>query len=207
MREKIWKGFYVLEGIDGSGKTTCMELLKGRAAREGAGNVAFTSEPTDRGRAMLALMARDGGPHPDTACHVYAADRSGHLYGKGGVREALDAGLAVFCDRYLFSSIVYQGLLGDPVLPEEINKRFPLPEAVLWLDIGADEAMERIARRGKPRPAAESAEFLREARELYGSLFFNWEEAGTAMRIVRVDASRPPEEVADIAWRETLGRR
>lgn len=207
MNNPVWKGFYVLEGIDGAGKSTCMELLREKAETEGVRNVAFTAEPTRRGRDMLAMMRRDAEPRADTLAFLFAADRNEHLYGNGGIREMLGAGCPVFCDRYLFSSIVYQGLSGDPVLPEAINKRFPLPEAALWLDVKADVAMARIARRGKAPTPFESADFLREAGELYESLFCNWGESGTAMRIVRIDASLPAEDVADIVWRETLARR
>lgn len=207
MREAVWKGFYVLEGIDGAGKTTCMELLREKAKMEGVSNVAFTAEPTSLGRDMLAMMRRDAEPRADTLAFLFAADRNEHIYGEGGIKACIEAGRSVFCDRYLFSSIVYQGLSGDPVLPEAINEWFPLPEAALWLDVKADVAMARIARRGKAPTPFESADFLREARELYESLFYNWEESGTAMRIVRIDASLPAEDVADIVWRETLARR
>lgn len=197
---EIWKGFYVLEGIDGSGKTTAMELLRERAKREGKDNVVFTAEPTRYGSGMLDAMRKDAEPQADTLSYLFAADRNEHLYGEDGIKACLDAGCAVVCDRYLFSSLVYQGIAGGEETARRLNANFPLPEILFLFDIGAGEAVERVAARGCKRCAFERLAFLRRAEAEYRRLKMRLEMEEWDMRIVSVDARLTREEVAGIIW-------
>ena len=195
---EVWKGFYVLEGIDGAGKTTAMELLRERAKREGMGNVVFTAEPTRYGCAMLDAMRADAEPQADTLSYLFAADRNEHLYGEDGIKACLDAGCVVVCDRYLFSSLVYQGIAGGGETAGRLNAGFPLPEVLFLFDISAGEAIERIVARGGKRSAFERLAFLRRAEAEYRRVAGEFEGAG--LRIVSVDARLPREEIAGIIW-------
>ena len=195
---EVWQGFYALEGIDGSGKTTAMWLLRERAKREGKGNVVFTAEPTRYGRGMLDAMRADAEPQADTLSYLFAADRNEHLYGEDGIKACLDAGCAVVCDRYLFSSLVYQGIAGGVETARRLNAGFPLPEILFLLDIRAEEAIERIAARGGKRCAFERLDFLRKAEREYRRVAAEFEGAG--LRIVSVDARLPREEIAGTIW-------
>ena len=198
---EIWKGFCVLEGIDGAGKTTAMELLQRKVIEEGLlADVFFTAEPTGRGRAMLEELRRNGEPLPATLAYLFAADRHEHLYGKGGVRERIGAGRRVICDRYLFSSLVYQGIAGGGETARRLNAGFPLPEILFLFDISAEEAGKRIAARGGKRSAFERQDFLRKAAREYRRVAAEFEGAG--MRIVSIDARLPREEIAGIIWSE-----
>ena len=198
---EIWKGFYVLEGIDGAGKTSAIELLQRKAMEEGLlDSVFFTAEPTGRGRAMLEELRRNGEPLPATLGYLFAADRHEHLYGKGGVRERIGAGRKVICDRYLFSSLVYQGIEGGGETARRLNVGFPLPEILFLFEIGAEVAFERIAARGGKRCAFERLDFLRKAAREYRRVAAEFEGAG--VRIVGIDARLPREEIAGIIWSE-----
>ena len=195
---EIWKGFYVIEGIDGAGKTTAMELLRERAKGEGKGNVVFTAEPTRYGSGVLDAMRKDAEPQVDTLSYLFAADRNEHLYGVDGIKACLDAGCAVVCDRYLFSSLVYQGIAGGGGTARRLNDSFPLPEVLFLFDISAGEAIERISERGGKRCAFERLAFLRRAEAEYRRVAGEFEGAG--LRIVSVDARLPREEIADTIW-------
>ena len=199
---EIWKGFYVLEGIDGAGKTSAMWHLRERAKREGKGNVAFTAEPTRYGRAMLDAMCKDVEPCPDTLSYLFAADRNEHLYGKGGVRERIGAGRRVICDRYLFSSLVYQGIAGGGETARRLNGGFPLPEILFLFDISAKKAFERIKERGGKRCAFERLDFLRKAEEEYRRLGRSLMIGEWDMLTLTVDAEKDAGEIADFIWSE-----
>ena len=195
---EVWKGFYVLEGIDGAGKSTAMELLRERAKREGMSNVVFTAEPTRYGRGMLNAMRKDAEPRPDTQSYLFAADRNEHLYGEDGIKACLDAGCAVVCDRYLFSSLVYQGIAGGGEMAERLNANFPLPEVLFLFDISAEEAVKRIAARGGETCAFERLDFLQKAEAEYRRVAAEFEGAG--LRIASIDARLPQETIADAIW-------
>ena len=204
-----WRGFYVIEGIDGAGKTTCMELLKERAKKEGREDIVFTHEPASFGRAALGLLeAGDCPPHPDTLAFVFAADRHEHLFGEGGIAESLKAGRKVICDRYLYSSIAYQGATADGWLAFRLNfvtGDFPLPEKVFWLDIGVDEALRRIAARGEGQQAMEKREILEKADEAYAMMMGGRTPVQRRKNIFRMDARLPPEKIAAAIWQECFG--
>ena len=201
---EIWQGFYVLEGIDGSGKSTAIRQLKELYKKKGKGAVSFTSEPTSAGRKMLSALRYRSAPretHVDSLSYLFAADRNEHLYGNGGIKDRLSQGVKVVCDRYLFSSLVYHGIAGGGEMARRLSAAFPLPEILFLFDISAEEAVERIAARGEEEDSAfERLEFLQKAEREYRRVAAEFEGAG--LRIVSVDARLPREEIAGTIWRE-----
>ena len=114
----LLKNFAVFEGPDGSGRSTQLALLKNRFdAEERVDAAFFTREPTggELGKLIRRALAGVVPAHPDTLSFLFAADCNEHLYGAGGIVEAIEGGKAAFCDRYLFSSIVYQGRAAIPI--------------------------------------------------------------------------------------------
>ena len=102
----------VLEGLDGAGTTTQLRMLSERLARDGKQHWA-TWEPTDGtiGKMLRGILARDIRAHPRTVALLYAADRSEHVHEpQTGIEARTRNGELVICDRYLFSSLAYQGL-------------------------------------------------------------------------------------------------
>ena len=193
----VWKGFYVIEGIDGAGKSTCINLLKERSRLECASDIVFTHEPTKYGRAMIDAMRQDAEPRKNTLSLLFAADRNEHLFGKDGIYDCLWGGCRVVCDRYLFSSLAYQG--GD--FAERLNAGFPLPESLYFLEIGAEAAMERIAARGQA-DAFERLESLQKVQAEYERVIARYEGAPLGMRVMRINARLPAEQIAEIIWRD-----
>ncbi len=197
----ILRNFAVFEGIDGTGTTTQLREMERRFVSRGK-KAWFTAEPTDgeTGKLIRRLLSGERRVHPDTMAHLFAADRCEHVYGAGGIEEHLSAGMAVFSDRYVFSSLAYQGSTGDTELPASLNRGFPLPEYLFFFEIDAALSMERIRSRGGSAEIYEKESFQRVVQERYREVVGRFEEQEPGMRIVRIDATRPIEEIAEKIW-------
>jgi dTMP kinase len=142
--------FLVFEGGDGAGKSTQIRLL--RAVIERAGHeVVVTREPggTRVGEAIReVLLAPDGDPLSDrTEALLYAAARAQHV--EQTIKPPLDRGAVVLCDRYIDSSVVYQGAargLGEDHVAE-LNRWATdglVPDLVVLLDVDPVEGLRRV---------------------------------------------------------------
>jgi dTMP kinase len=206
------RNFVILEGGDGSGTTTQLELLRRRLASGGGtpagGGPAFpdlfaTAEPTGGPVGGLVRSALKGEIklRGETLARLFAADRGEHLYGPRGVLERAGRGELVVSDRYVPSSLVYQGLVCGEDLPRALNAGFPAPELILFFDLDPAVASERI----KNRPDREIYEYLDfqiRVRERYRALLPEF--AGRGSRVETIDAARSPEEVAHAVWKAIL---
>jgi dTMP kinase len=185
--------FVTFEGADGSGKSTQAELLRAALAAEGR-EVVLTREP---GGTELGERARDlvlNGPQMGAWAEaaLFAASRAEHV--EKVIRPALDRGATVVCDRYVDSSLAYQGIargLGiDAVL--QLNLAVTgglLPDVtfLLLVDPGVAAARwteaDRLEQEGDVLQAKVDAAY-RELAERFPE------------RIVPVDAARAPDEIA-----------
>ncbi|MBL8966300.1 MAG: dTMP kinase [Spirochaetaceae bacterium] len=187
------KRFIVLEGVDGAGTTTQLRRLDEALARRGIAHLV-TCEPTPlpTGRLVRQVLKGEVDARPETLARLFSADRHEHLYGPGGVLECLGRGDVVVSDRYLFSSLVYQGIDCGPELPRLLNAAFPLPELLIYFDLPVEVSMARVERRAE-RDIFEHRTFQEKARAAYEAVLAEY--ADSPMRIVRLDASLPLEEV------------
>ena len=181
------RGFFiVLEGIDGSGKDTHMKLLSSEL-RERGYVVVETAEPSkDRVGTFLKNYAKTKGERlpAETEALLYAADRCEHV--KNVIEPALRRGQTVISNRYLYSSLAYQGAVGvDLDWIREMNKFAVKPDLGILLDILPEYSLHRMNRR---RSIFESADYLRKVRDIYLKL----EREG---ELVRVNADRPKKAV------------
>lgn len=194
----ILKRFFVLEGIDGCGTSTQLDLVGRRFQAAGISHFQ-TCEPTKGPIGSLIREALSGraalGQH--ALAHLFAADREEHLNGPGGVREALDKGSFVLSDRYLFSSLAYQTVSDRPDLAFTLNGAFPLPQALFFLDIDPDLSLDRIRGRGS-MDIFENLPFQREVARRYRSIIGLFGETG--MKIHLVDARMDPDSVCQEIW-------
>lgn len=136
--------FVVLEGIDGSGKSTQLNLLKNALQKEGY-EVITTSEPT---KEKLGVILRDYLSNPSSIpfadALLFAADRVEHYY--EFIEPHLEKGKIVISDRYTASSIVYQGSMDVPKeWIKEINKMSPPAQLTFYIEISVDVALERLS--------------------------------------------------------------
>ena len=143
----ILKNFIVFEGIDGSGTTTQIKKLTESFSPE---SVFTTSEPTgnETGKFIRRVLKGDFCADGRTAAYLFAADRCEHIYGAGGIEEALKNGKLAVSDRYIFSSLAYQSIFCGAELPRLLNSPFPLPELLFYFKIDAETAISRVTKRG-----------------------------------------------------------
>ena len=163
--------FIVIEGIDGSGSSTQCALLLQHLRKAGV-SVILTKEPTDGpagAMLRLALAHRLTGPRsgpesqsgpasaqldPRTMALLFAADRLDHTTGL--IEPKLSAGITVICDRYVLSSLVYQGLQVDRDWIVEINRHIPVPDITIYLRSSVKHTQARMNKRGQKQELFEA---------------------------------------------------
>ncbi len=201
----ILRNFVVFEGIDGTGTTTQIERLKSAyALRQGENQnlIHFTCEPTSGEIGRLIRRALRGEIHftPDTMARLFSADRGEHLFGENGIESLIAQGKAVFSDRYLFSSLAYQGEAGNPDLPLLLNGNFPLPEYLFYFDLDEDTAMSRVEKRAGSLEIYEKRDFQNKVRSRYLEIIERFEHEEKNMKVTRIDASSSIDEIAEKIW-------
>ena len=187
--------FVTFEGVDWSGKSTQAGLLAAWLREQGR-SVLATREPggTPVGEAVRQVVLHGHDMTPWAEAALYAAARADHV--EHAIRPALERGEDVVCDRYIDSSVAYQGAaraLGeDAVLQLNLTvTRGLLPDRTFLVLLDADEAQRRGA--GRPdRIEREGASFMRVVDEAYRALASRHPD-----RIVPVDGARAPEQIAE----------
>jgi dTMP kinase len=187
--------FISLEGLDGSGKTTQARLLGARLDAEGV-EVVLTREPggTPLGEEIRELLLHGGHVAPWAEAALYAASRAQHV--EQLIRPALERGATVICDRYVDSSVAYQGIARGLGLERVLELNLAaveglMPDFTILLEIGIADAaarmgaeLDRIEREGDGFRGRVAAAY----RELAGR------DPG---RYVTVDGTADPETIAE----------
>ncbi|MFY1685572.1 dTMP kinase [Micromonospora sp. WMMD730] len=192
--------FVVFEGGEGAGKSTQLEQLAARLREQGR-DVVVTREPgaTAVGERIRALVLEDSGadaPSPRAEALLYAADRAHHV--ATVVRPALIRGAVVISDRYVDSSLAYQGA-GRTLPVDEVSWLSSWatgglkPDLVVLLDVDPRTGLSRAAARnqGADRLEAESVAFHERVRYAFLDL-----AANDPKRYLVLDAARPVDEIA-----------
>lgn len=190
--------FISFEGIDGVGKSTQIDLLEKHLGELGRKTLR-TLEPggTELGVEIRHLLLhRKGEVAPRAEALLYAADRAHHVATK--VRPALEAGTDVLIDRYLDSSVAYQGA-GRELDAKQIRDlslfavEGLLPNLTILLDLDAQASLARRAKTGQEpdRLEREKVEFFEAVRRGYLDL-----AAAEPQRFFIVDARQTIEEMA-----------
>ena len=138
--------FVVLEGLDGAGTTTQMNLLE-KYCRDNTIPCWSTYEPSNGfiGKAARAVLEKRESVHPLTLAQLFAADRREHL---AEIEKHLSAGEWVICDRYLYSSLAYQSLDIPFETVLDLNADFPEPDYCLYLECSIETSSQRRGGRG-----------------------------------------------------------
>lgn len=191
------KGIFIsIEGPDGSGKSTQIENIKDFFKEKNI-DIVFTREPggTPIGERIRDIIL-------DVNCKemcnmtealLYAASRAQHV--NEVIRPALEAGKVVICDRFVDSSLAYQGYgrgLGDSVrVINEYAISGYMPDITFMMELDPEVGISRMINRGKlDRLEEEKVSFHKKVFSGYLELEKKYPD-----RIVAIDASRSIEEI------------
>lgn len=182
----------MLEGLDGAGTTTIASLLAETLEARGR-QVRLTAEPTDGafGRLLRRHIRREVTLDASTAALIFSADRSDHL--NSLVRPTLRRQRLVVCDRYILSTLAYQGANGvsmDAVLAASVG--FDRPDVTFFLTVPDDVRAERMSGRGRS-DRYEDPELQELLRRGYAAAIHVLRRAGH--RIEEIDATAGVDDV------------
>jgi len=186
--------FVTFEGLDGSGKSTQLQLLTDRLVAAGR-DVVATREPggTELGEQIRDLVLHGGDVAPWAEAALYAASRAQHV--AEVIRPALERGAVVLCDRYVDSSVAYQGVARGLGLERVLELNLAavgglLPDLTFLLLVDAGVAASRMPS-DRDRLEREDTVFHGRADAGYRELAKRFPE-----RIVTIDGSLSEDEVA-----------
>jgi dTMP kinase len=183
----VSKGVFIcVEGLDGCGKTTQAKLLVRRLRR--SCDAVYTAEPSSGkigGFIKKQCLHGDKRVSGVVEALLFAADRFEHV--ENTVLPALERGRIVVSDRYVYSSLAYQGATGlELEWIERINEHAVRPDLAIFIDVEPETVVQRL----KPRKSVmENLETQRKVREVY----VKFVEKG---ELVRVDGNKSKREVA-----------
>lgn len=193
--------FIVIEGIDGSGKSTQADRLLQYFQHQGE-KAILSPEPTDgpigkliRQALQTGLLTYDDPKNFDAQMsYLFAADRHYHLYNpQDGVFAQLNNHCHVIATRYYFSSLAYNcHTEADWHFVRRLNAAFPHPDLLIYLDLPVEIALQRIGDRqnGTPTECYEKAEKLTAVYRNYQRICDEYKETK-----IGVDARLSVDEV------------
>ncbi len=200
--------FITFEGIEGSGKSTQTGLLASHLREEGF-DIVVTREPggTRIGEEIRNITHDRESVDLTAAAEAYlmAASRAQHV--REIIKPALSAGKIVICDRYIDSSLAYQGYgrqLGEKMIENlnELALESCLPDLTILLDVSLEAGFARRNHTQKiDRLDLQQKDFYQRVSEGYHKLAEKYKN-----RFLVIDSSQPIEKVADQIWQDVKKR-
>ena len=209
---KVRRGFFVaLEGSDGSGKSTVFKAIKDRYAESGRGpgnmEIVFTREP---GGTLIGEDIRDIILDKEnkemslrTEALLYAASRAQHVDEK--IRPALEEGKLVISDRYMLSSLAYQGAGRGLGLDKVYRLNYwatggLMPDLTIFLDVDPIMVLRRKAVKVEKDRLEEAGD------DFFKRVYNGYIESKKYMeKLISIDASKSQQEVIDSCIRALEG--
>ncbi len=190
--------FIVLEGLDGCGKSTQLKRLADNLTKKGE-TVVLTAEPTDyeTGAYLRRILSESQNKNMYLQAALFLADRLEHItHPEFGIRQYLEKGITVVCDRYYYSSFAYQGTASDINWLMEAHMKCPEilnPDLCIFLDVNPDTCKARIDQgRDKPELYEKDINLMKEIRNNFLSVLDKLKET---QNITIIDANQSLEDV------------
>lgn len=188
---KVKKGILIVfEGIDGSGKSTQIQILRNILENKGLDVVVFR-EPSQGpwGQKIKEKVAFPDSLSPEEELELFVNDRKDNV--QKNLRPALAKNRIVLLDRYYFSTMAYQGAKGlDVEKIRLLNEKFAIrPDLVFILDVDAGRALQRIQDRKNKDLLFERLDYLVEVRKIFKSFL--------GENIFHIDSDNIPDEISD----------
>jgi dTMP kinase len=187
------KGVFIcIEGLDGSGKSTQAKLLTKKLCKAGY-KAVYTAEPSQGkiGKFIRKRLFEQERMPTTVEALLFAADRIEHV--QNTVEPALREGKIVISDRYIFSSLAYQGSAGlnlDWI--ETINKNAQKPDLSIFIDVAPEVVLIRLKRK---KSIMENLKTQRKVQEIYQKYIQKGE-------LKRIDGAKGKKEVLDTLYDE-----
>ncbi len=195
--------FIVVEGLDGCGKSTQIQLIKNELERNGH-KVYVTAEPTnfETGAYLRRILSESLNKDMYLQAALFLADRLEHItHPEFGLNKYLNDGFTIVCDRYYYSSFAYQGTATDIdwVMRSNLECESILkPDLCIFLDVNPNTCKKRIDEvREKPELYEKDAEKMRQIRNNFLSVF---DKLKQEHNIAIIDANAKVEEVFEKAF-------
>ena len=189
------KGVFIcIEGLDGSGKSTQAKLLAKKINK--TSTALYTAEPSQGkiGKFIRKRLFEQKRMPTTVEALLFAADRIEHI--ENLVAPALAEGKVVISDRYVYSSLAYQGSAGlNLEWIESVNANALKPDLCIFIDVEPAVVLERLKRK---KSVMENLETQQKVRAIY----LKYVEKG---ELVRIDGGKSKIEVAEALYVEVMG--
>ncbi len=191
--------FIVFEGIDGSGKSTQIKSISKQLETQGL-KIYTTFEPTDGpvGSLIRQMLSGEIATDQRTIASLFAADRTDHLTNqKNGIKQKVDQGGIVLCDRYYFSSYAYHAQYIDMewvIHTNSLNAEILKPDLTIFIDVDPEICFKRIKLSRTDFEMYEQIDVMKNVRINYFKAFDRLKDSE---KIAVVDGNTTPEKVED----------
>lgn len=194
--------FIVIEGLDGSGKSTQINLIN-KSLNDMGYKTYITAEPTDfeTGAYLRRILSESLEKDMYLQSALFLADRLEHItHPENGILKYLNDGYTVICDRYYFSSFAYQGTASDINWVMDINlkcEKIIKPDLCIFLDVDPDTCKHRIDTvREKPELYEKDIDNMRRIRNNFLTVL---DELSDTHNIVKINANSSVEDILNRA--------
>lgn len=193
----ILNNFIVLEGLDGAGTTTQLNKLKQEIEKSSV-TVHTTNEPTKRpiGKLVRTVLSGEFKTTDLSLARLYSADREDHLFNdEDGILKQIKDNKIVVSDRYLYSSLAYQGVNCNYDKVLELNADFPHPQILIYIETPVDECIGRIDKRGEKKEIFEKKDFLTKVNNNYNKILST---LPNDVNLIKIDGTLSIDEITSI---------